>query len=117
MTGTADGDPDLRRKLGPILWQLPPSFRYDHERLEAFFRELPRTFAQAAKLASAADFIKPDLPEPLPRRRLRHALEVRHQRFEIPEFADLARRHGIAIVFADTADKWPRALHMGIRRY
>src|SRR5262249_26327465 len=95
------------RKLGPFLWQLPPSFKYEHERIEDFFRRLPRSFAQAAKLAKTADFIKADLPDPLPRRRLRHALEVRHESFETPDFVELARRHDVAIVFADTAGKWP----------
>jgi uncharacterized protein YecE (DUF72 family) len=97
----------LREKLGPILWQLPPSFRYDEERLAKFFSQLPRTFPAAAKLASAADRVEPDLPEPLPRWRIRHALEVRHHSFETPEFVELARRHDVAIVFADTAGKWP----------
>lgn len=97
----------LRRKLGPILWQLPPSFRYDGERLEQFFRQLPRSFAAAAKLTAAADRVEPDLPDPLPRRRIRHAIEVRHHSFETPEFVELARRHDVAIVFADTAGKWP----------
>lgn len=103
----ASGVLHLRRKLGPFLWQLPPSFKYDQERLEQFFRELPRTFRQAAKLAATAEFIKPDLPDPLPRRRLRHALEVRHHSFEIPEFVDLTRQYDVAIVFADTAGRWP----------
>lgn len=97
----------LREKLGPILWQLPPNFRYERERLEGFFRALPRSFAAVAKLAPAADRVKPDLPSPLPRRKLRHALEVRHESFENPEFVALARRHNVAIVFADTAGKWP----------
>ena len=103
----ASGVLHLRKKLGPILWQLPPSFRYDHDRLEAFCGQLPRTFSQAAKLAKTSDFIEADVPDPLPRRRLRHALEVRHHSFETPEFVDLARRHEVAIVFADTAGKWP----------
>lgn len=100
----ASGVLHLREKLGPFLWQLPPSLVYDGERLEAFFRLLPRTFVQAARLAAAADRVEPNLPDPLPRRRLRHALEVRHHSFEVPEFA---RRHDVAIVFADTAGKWP----------
>ncbi|HSN18640.1 MAG TPA: DUF72 domain-containing protein [Gammaproteobacteria bacterium] len=103
----ASGVLHLRRKLGPILWQLPPSFPYDHDRIEDFFQRLPRTFFQAAKLAKTADFIKADLPDPLPRRRLRHALEVRHHSFETPEFVEQARRHDVANVFADTAGKWP----------
>lgn len=97
----------LREKLGPFLWQLPPSFRYDDERLEDFFRQLPRTFADVKDLMSAADRIEPDLPKSVPHLRLRHALEVRHHSFENPDFPDLARQYNIAIVFADTAGKWP----------
>lgn len=97
----------LREKLGPFLWQLPPSFRYDDDRLEEFFRQLPRTFADVKNLVSDADRVEPDLPKSVPRLRLRHALEVRHHSFENPDFPDLARRYGIAIVFADTAGKWP----------
>ena len=40
-------------------------------------------------------------------RPLRHALEVRHPSFENAEFIRLLRRHGIALVVADTAGKWP----------
>ncbi|HEY3859575.1 MAG TPA: DUF72 domain-containing protein [Gammaproteobacteria bacterium] len=97
----------LRRKLGPFLWQLPPSLRYDAGLIEAFFQELPRSFAEASRLTAAADRIEPDLPKPLPRRRLRHALEVRHHSFEESGFVELARRYDVAIVFADTAGKWP----------
>jgi len=32
----------LRRKLGPILWQLPPSWRRNVERLEEFLQALPK---------------------------------------------------------------------------
>ena len=34
-------------------------------------------------------------------------LEVRHSSFEQPEFIDLLREHGVAVVVADTAGKWP----------
>ena len=37
---------------------------------------------------------------------LRHALEVRHPSFKDPRFYDLARRHNVAIVFADS-DEFP----------
>jgi uncharacterized protein YecE (DUF72 family) len=40
-------------------------------------------------------------------RPLRHALEVRHPSFETGEFISLLRKHGIALVVADTAGKWP----------
>jgi uncharacterized protein YecE (DUF72 family) len=38
---------------------------------------------------------------------LRHALEVRHESFRDPAFVALLRRHGIGLVVADTAGKWP----------
>ncbi len=38
---------------------------------------------------------------------IRHAVEVRHDSFLAPEFLDLLRQHGIALVVADTAGKWP----------
>jgi uncharacterized protein YecE (DUF72 family) len=97
----------LRKKLGPFLWQLPPSLRYDGERIDDFFRLLPHNFTEASRLTRAADRVEPDLPEPIPRRRLRHAIEVRHHSFEDPEFVALARRYHVAVVFADTAGKWP----------
>jgi uncharacterized protein DUF72 len=43
-------------------------------------------------------------------RRLRHAIEVRHDSFVNDEFRSLATRHGIAIVVADTPGKWPMML-------
>jgi uncharacterized protein YecE (DUF72 family) len=39
----ASGILRLREKLGPILWQLPPTFAYNHALLDAFFEMLPRT--------------------------------------------------------------------------
>jgi uncharacterized protein YecE (DUF72 family) len=105
----ASGLFELEDKLGPILWQLPPSFRFDGERLEAFFELLPRQGAAASKLAGRHDGrlrtrarLKFD-----PRRKVRHAIEVRHESFEDPEFIGLLRRHRIALVVADTAGKWP----------
>src|SRR3546814_8156935 len=38
----ASGIFNLREKLGPFLWQLPPSFRFDAERLETFFAQIGR---------------------------------------------------------------------------
>ena len=105
----ASGILGLREKLGPILWQLPPSFRYDRQRLTHFFALLPRNTEQAAKLArqhaaqlhgrahTTADAVRP----------LRHALEVRHATFATREFIEVLREHDIALVVADTAGKWP----------
>jgi len=105
----ASGVLRLSEKLGPLLWQLPPNFAYDPERLEAFFRLLPRTTKEAADLARHHDshvrhgsWLEMDRNQPL-----LHALEVRHSSFETPEFIALLRAHDIALVVADTAGKWP----------
>jgi uncharacterized protein YecE (DUF72 family) len=99
----------LREKLGPILWQLPPSFRFDPDRLAAFFDLLPRDTSTASKLARQHDArMKGRAATTTDRTRpLRHALEVRHPSFETAEFVKLLRKHDIALVIADTAGKWP----------
>lgn len=98
----------LGKKLGPILWQLPPSFRYDRERLDEFFKLLPRTTTAAAKLARKHTLAQDRVwLKPGGRRPIRHCLEVRHESFLIPEFYELLRKHDVAFVFADTAGKWP----------
>ena len=40
-------------------------------------------------------------------RRVRHAIEVRHQSFVDPDFICLLREHDVALVIAETARKWP----------
>ena len=105
----AQGVLALKEKLGPILWQFPPNFGFDQERFEEFFKLLPTTTKQAAKLArehqlkdEAKAWTKIDEDRPM-----RHAVEVRHQSFATPEFIALLRRYSVAIVIADTASKWP----------
>ncbi len=105
----ASGLLQLGKKLGPFLWQFPPSFRFDPLLLGDFFRLLPRSTREAGKLAGRHDRRLPEravLKEPadLP---LRHAIEVRHASFESPGFIDLLREHRVAIVVADAAAKWP----------
>mgnify|MGYP003675512952 FL=1 len=51
----ASGVLELGEKLGPILWQLPASFRFDADRIAGFFGELPRTQRDAVKLARRHD--------------------------------------------------------------
>jgi uncharacterized protein YecE (DUF72 family) len=94
----ASGILRLGPKLGPILWQLPPSFRFDPERLAAFFRLLPRDTNTAAALARRHDrrvtgraWMRTDAHRPL-----RHAIEVRHESFVDPRFVELLRRWRIA---------------------
>jgi uncharacterized protein YecE (DUF72 family) len=105
----ASGVLTLSTKLGPFLWQLPPTLAFEPARLTEFFALLPRTGAEATRLARRHDdrvlgrarlHVDPQL-------RLRHALEVRHPSYETPAFIDLLRRHAIAVVVADTANKWP----------
>jgi uncharacterized protein YecE (DUF72 family) len=105
----ASGLLELGEKLGPFLWQLPPSFRYDRERLEAFFELLPRSSGEAARLAKRHEgrLSERAVLKPRADTEIRHALEVRHASFETPEFVRLLRKHHIAIVVADAAAKWP----------
>ena len=42
----------LGKRLGPIVWQLPPTFKFDAARLEAFFELLPKTANEAIALAN-----------------------------------------------------------------
>jgi uncharacterized protein YecE (DUF72 family) len=104
----ASGVLRLGKKLGPVLWQLPPSFRYDAQRLAEFFQLLPRTTKQAARLAKRHDgklkhraWLRTDADRPL-----RHALEIRHDSFKDAGFIALLRQHDIALVVADTVE-WP----------
>lgn len=105
----ASGVLRLGGKLGPVLWQFPPSFRYDEERMEAFFAALPKTNTAALVCARHYDdhlrapaWLKIDRA-----RRLRHAIEVRHRSFETTTFIAQLRRHGVGLVVADTAGRWP----------
>lgn len=101
----ASGPLELGAKLGPLLWQLPPNFRYDRERIEAFMADLPRRGADA--LAIAGRHAKVPTSEALKRQRLRHALEVRHESFLDEDFIRLARDYGVAVVVSDGAGRWP----------
>ncbi len=49
----------LGEKLGPVLWQLPPRFRRDDERLEAFLAALPADRRQAIEFREASWFVEP----------------------------------------------------------
>ena len=99
----------LGSKLGPILWQLPPSLRYDSDRMRAFCDLLPGDGEAALALARRRDrrlagraalaFDR--------RQRLRHAIEIRHESFLDTDFIDLLRQYNIALVVAETARRWP----------
>jgi uncharacterized protein YecE (DUF72 family) len=105
----ASGVLALGEKLGPVLWQLPPNLGFDAGRLEDFLARLPRSTAAAARLAEGHDarLKAPAWTDAGEDRPLRHAVEVRHESFRDPAFLDLLRRHGVAVVVADTAGRWP----------
>jgi uncharacterized protein YecE (DUF72 family) len=65
-------------KLGPVLWQLAPSFRREDERLASALAELPAGH---------------------------HAFEFRHESWFVPEVYELLRSHGAALVIGDTPQR------------
>jgi uncharacterized protein YecE (DUF72 family) len=83
LTGLEEGVPRLlerirpllaTEKLGPILWQLPPTFHRDDERL-----------------AAALDLLPPG----------RHCVEFRHESWFVDDVYELLRSHGVALVLGD----------------
>ena len=79
---------ELGDRLGPILWQLMGTKKFEAEDIAAFFTLLPRE--------------QKGLP-------LRHAIEVGHESFACPEFVDIARQAGVAIVWCEQASRTPIA--------
>ena len=77
------GITELGAKLGPIVWQFAPTKRFEPDDFGAFVDLLPK------KLGSIA---------------IRHVLDVRHDSFKTPEYLALARKAGVATVFADSDD-------------
>jgi uncharacterized protein YecE (DUF72 family) len=61
-------------KLGPLLWQLPPTFRRDDERLASALAQLPAG---------------------------RHCFEFRHESWFVPEVYELLRNRNAALVIGD----------------
>ena len=79
------GIAELGDKLGPIVWQFAPTKAFDAVDFEAFLALLPAQLGQ---------------------RRLRHAMDARHDSFKSPAYLALARKHGVATVFTDS-DQYP----------
>lgn len=105
----AQGVLALGKKLGPFLWQLPPSYRFDPDRLEDFLKLLPPDTDAATRLARRHEprmkgrvFLTPDKKRPL-----RHAMEIRHESFRDERFVKLLRKYRVGLVVADTVE-WPR---------
>ncbi len=107
----ASGVLALGRMTGPFLWQLPATYRFDAERVDAFLRLLPRSSREGEDVARQHDhrLRRGALLEASARVRYRHAFEVRHPSYFHDEFYALLREHRIAFVVADTAGKFPSA--------
>ncbi|MDQ6621562.1 MAG: DUF72 domain-containing protein [Pseudomonadota bacterium] len=106
----ASGVFNLREKLGPFLWQLPPNLGFHAEPFEAFLAMLPRDTEEALRIARRRDArmtgrcrLAIDAVRPL-----RHAVEIRHESFIDSSFMEILRRYNVALVVADTAKKWPQ---------
>lgn len=106
----ASGVFNLREKLGPFLWQFPPNFKFDPERMEHFLSILPHDSEAGLELARHYEPRmdgKVALDVDKKKRKLRHAVEIRHESFMDDAFIALLRKYKVAVVVADTAGKWP----------
>jgi uncharacterized protein YecE (DUF72 family) len=105
----AQGVLGLQEKLGPILWQFPPNFLFDAERVERFFKMLPGDTKEAAGLAERHGKMMKGRTffRVTKKRRIRYAMEVRHESFRCEAFVRLLRKFDVGLVVADTAGKWP----------
>ncbi|MEJ7630759.1 MAG: DUF72 domain-containing protein [Nocardioidaceae bacterium] len=106
----ASGVLALGHKLGPILWQLPPTLTFEAERLTTFLALLPRSTGAAADLAARHDDrIDADaaVTGVVDDRPLRHALEIRHPSLATPQAVAVLRDHDVALVVADSAGRFP----------
>lgn len=74
---------ELKDKLGPINWQFMATKKFDPEDFEAFLKLLPASHEG---------------------RQLRHAVEVRHESFQHPDFIAMLRAYGVAPVVAGDSD-------------
>lgn len=72
-------------KLGPLLWQFPPNFHLDLERLESSLDALPQG---------------------------RHAFEFRHESWFTDEVYGLLGEHGVALVIGDETTRWISTPHV-----
>src|SRR5205807_7127701 len=81
----ASGIGELRSKLGPILWQFPPTKTFDADDFAAFLALLPQRVEG---------------------RVIRHAVEVQHRSFGAPAFVDLMRKLSAAVAVVQS-DRHP----------
>lgn len=107
----ASGVLKLNDKTGPFLWQLPPNLHLKDDRVAKFLDLIPRDTKAAVKLAkNHSDKVKGRaFTEALGNYPLRHAIEIRHESYLVPEFFELLRQKNVAFVFAHSGLKSPYA--------
>jgi len=81
LRGSTSREVEPHQVKNVVLWQLPPGFKANPERLEEFLRVLPKAF--------------------------RHAFEFRHESWLDKKIYNLLKKYNAAIVFQDYPD-WPR---------
>jgi uncharacterized protein YecE (DUF72 family) len=79
---------ELGDKLGPIIWQLAATKKFERDDVAAFLAFLPRSHHGVP---------------------LRHAVEVGHESFRCAEFVTIAREAGVAIVYSEDEARTPIA--------
>ncbi|MPY88235.1 MAG: DUF72 domain-containing protein [Luteitalea sp.] len=79
-------------KLGPVLYQLPPGWSVNIDRLAAFLEALPQELPASSSRTSRA---------PRDRGRLRHVIEFRDTRWYVDEVLALLEAHGVALCVHD----------------
>ena len=75
---------ELGDMLGPIVWQLAATKRFEAPDVAEFLAMLPKAHHGVP---------------------LRHAIEAGHESFACPEFVDIARRSGVAIVYSEADNR------------
>jgi len=77
----ASGLLELKSKLGPVLWQMAPSKKFDQADFAAFLALLPAE---------------------VDGRPIRHVVEVRHESFVVPSFVELLRKFSVGVAVIDS---------------
>ena len=85
---------ELQDRLGPILWQFPPTRKFEPDHFEAFLNLLPARHGGVA---------------------LRHVIEARHPTFAVAEWFALLSKHGVAAATIDS-DKHTLCGDLTVRR-
>ena len=105
----ASGLLQQKNKLGSIVWQFPPTFKFDKAQFEHFLGLLPKDTHATATYAEncGAAFKRTDIETPR-KRLLRHCVEIRNKSFRSEEFVALLRQYNVGLAVADTAGRWPQ---------